>query len=259
MLEQTLGEKLFSRAGRGLVLTEVGRVVYRYAEEIFSLGQELTEVLKAGQSGHSLRLVVGVTDVLPKLVAYRLLEPALHGPNPVRLVCWEGKLDRLLAELAVHGLDVGLADAPAPPIPQIRAYSHLLAESGASLLASARIAATYRRGFPKSLNRAPFLLPTDNTTLRRSLAHWFETNGIRPRLAGEFEDSALLKAFGQAGRGVFPAPTFIEAEVRRQYNVQLVGRVPSMRERFYALSVERRLRHPAVLAISEAAKQRMPE
>jgi LysR family transcriptional regulator, transcriptional activator of nhaA len=254
VLEDMLGGKLFARAGRGLVLTEVGQVVFRYAEEIFSLGKEMTEVVQGRQLGRPLRLVVGVTEVLPKLVAYRLLEPALRGPDPVRLICWEGKLDGLLAELAVHRLDVVLADAPMPSILRVRAYSHLLVESGISLFASPQKAAKYRRHFPKSINAAPFLLPTDNTVLRRSLEQWFENEGIRPTNAGEFEDSALLKAFGQAGCGIFAVPTLIEAEVRVQYRVQLIGRVPSIRERFYAISMERKLQHPAVVAISEAVK-----
>ena len=255
VLEDVLGEKLFTRVGRGLILTEVGQVVFRYAEEIFSLGKEMTEVVKGRQPGRHLRLVVGVTEVLPKLVAYRLLEPALRGADPVQLVCWEGKLDRLLAELAVHGLDVVLADAPVPSILRVHAYSHLLAESGVSLVAIPRMASKYRRRFPKSLNGAPFLLPTDNTVLRRSLEQWFETEGIRPTNAGEFEDSALLKAFGQAGCGIFAIPTLIEAEVRRQYRVQLIGHIPSIREQFYAISVERKIRHPGVVAISKAALQ----
>ncbi len=249
------GEKLFTRVGRGLILTEVGQVVFRYAEEIFSLGKEMTEVVKGRQPGRPLRLVVGVTEVVPKLVTYRLLEPALNGPDPVQLVCWEGKLDRLLAELAVHGLDVVLADAPVPSILRVQAYSHLLAESEVSLFAIPKMASKYRRRFPKSLNGAPFLLPTDNTVLRRSLEQWFDTEGIRPANAGEFEDSALIKAFGQAGCGIFAIPTLIEAEVRRQYRVQLIGHIPSIHERFYAISVERKLQHPAVVAISKAAKQ----
>jgi len=253
-LEDDLEEKLFARAGRGLVLTEVGQMVFRYAEEIFSLGKEMTEVVKGRQPGRPLRLLVGVTEVLPKLVAYRLLEPALRGADPVRLVCWEGKLDRLLAELAVHGLDVVLADAPVPSILRVQAYSHLLAESEISLVAIPRMASKYRRRFPQSLNGAPFLLPTDNTVLRRSLEQWFEAEGIRPTNAGEFEDSALIKAFGQAGCGIFAVPTLIEAEVRRQYRVQLIGHVPSIHERFYAISIERKIKHPAVKMISEAVQ-----
>ncbi len=259
VLEDMLGGKLFTRVGRGLVLTELGQVVLRYAEEIFALGKEMKEVVQGKQVGSPLRLLVGVTDVLPKLVAYRLLQPALTGPDPIRLICIEGKLDRLLAELAVHGLDVVLADAPLPSILRVKAYSHLLAESEVSLLAPPQIASKYRRRFPKSLHGAPFLLPTDNTVLRRSLEQWFEANDIRPMIVGEFEDSALLKAFGQGGCGIFAAPTFIEKEVRRQYRVQLIARLPSIQERFYAISVERKLRHPAVVAISEAAKRTMIE
>lgn len=254
-LEQTLGEKLFARAGRGLVLTEIGRVVYRYAAEIFALGHELTDAVRGRQTGRPIRLVVGITEVLPKLVTYRLLEPALDLPEAVRLICWEGKFDRLLAELAVHALDIVLADTPVPPMFRVRAYSHLLVESGVSLFASPRLAPKYRRGFPRSLHGAPFLLPTDNTTLRRSLGDWFESEGIRALVVGEFEDSALLKAFGQAGCGIFAAPSLIEAEVRRQYGVQVVGRVKSIRERYYAISIERKLTHPAVVAISEMARE----
>ena len=255
LLENRLGEKLFARAGRSLVLTDVGQVVFRYAEEIFSLGKELTEVVKGQHPGHPLTLVVGITEVLPKLVAYRLLESALLGPEPVRLVCWEGKLDRLVAELAIHRLDVVLADAPLPAMLRVRAYSHLLAESGVSLFATPHLASRYLRRFPQSLNGAPFLLPTDNSVLRRSLEQWFKAEDIRPTVAAEFEDSALLKAFGQAGRGIFAAPTLIEKEVRRQYRVRLIGHVPSIHERFYAISVERKLRHPAVVAISQGAQQ----
>lgn len=255
LLENMLGQKLFIREGRGLALTEVGHLVFQYADEIFSLGKEMTEIVKGQQPGRPLRLVVGVTEVLPKFAAYRLLEPALKGDDPVRLICWEGKLDRLLTELVVHGLDVVLADAPLPTTLRVRAYSHLLAESGVSLLGVASLAKKYRLKFPKSLHDAPFLLPTDNTVLRQSLEQWFDAEKIRPLNVGEFEDSALMKAFGQAGCGIFAVPTLIEGEIQRQYHVQLVGRVPSIREKFYAISMERKLKHPAVKLISEAAHQ----
>jgi len=255
MLEEDLGEKLFRRAGRGLVLTEVGQTVFRYAEEIFGLGKEIKEVVRGKQPERSPRLVVGVTEVLPKLVAYRLLEPALRGPVPIQLICWEGKLEQLLTELAIHKLDLVLADAPLPPILGIRAYSHQLIECGVSFMAPPRLTQKYRRRFPQSINKAPFLLPTDNTVLRRSLEHWFALNAIQPLVIGEFEDSALLKAFGQAGCGIFAVPTLIESEVKRQYRVQLAGRVPTIRERFYAISMERKIKHPAVKLISEAAHQ----
>lgn len=256
-LEKALGEKLFTRSGRNLVLTEVGRVVFRYADEIFSLGRELTDTLKGQPRGRPVRFVVGIADALPKLIAYQLLKPALALAEPIRVVCREDKPDRLLAELSVHALDLVLADAPIGPTVKIRAFNHLLGECGITIFAAASVAAVYRRGFPRSLNGAPFLLPTDNTMLRRSLEQWFEAEGIRPHEVGEFEDSALLKVFGQAGAGLFAAPSVIEAEVRRQYGVQILGRIESVRERFYAISVERKLKHPAVVAISEAARQKL--
>ena len=203
------------------------------------------------------RFVVGVADVLPKLIAHRLLEPALHLAEPIRVVCREDKPERLLAELAVYGLDLVLADAPIAPTVKIRAFNHLLGECWVTVFGTAQGAAAYRRGFPRSLDGAPFLLPTDNTTLRRSLDQWFDAEGIRPLVVGEFEDSALLKVFGQTGAGLFAAPSVIEAEVRRQYGVQIIGRVETVRERFYAISVERKLKHPAVVAISEAARQKL--
>lgn len=253
-LENSLDEKLFARSGRNLVLTEVGRVVFRYAEEIFSLGRELTDTLKGRPTGRPPRLLVGVADVLPKLVAYRLLDPALHLPNPPKIIVLEGKPDRLLAELAVHGLDVVLTDAPIGPAIKVRAFNHLLVDSPVSLFAAPRLASAYRRGFPRSLDGAPFLLPTVNTALRQNLEKWFDAEGIRPLVVGEFEDSGLLKTFGQEGHGLFAAPSLIESEVRRQYRVQVIGRLESIRERFYAVSIERKLKHPAVVAISEAAR-----
>jgi len=256
-LEEVLGEKLFSRVGRNLMLTEMGRMVFRYADEIFTLGRELMDTLKGRPTGRPVRLVVGVADALPKLIAYRLLEPAFKLPEPIRLICWEGKHNHLVAQLAVHEIDLVLTDAPIGSTVKVRAFNHLLGESGVTIFAPAPLAAKYRRGFPRSLNGAPFLLPTDNTTLRRSLDQWFEAEGIRPTVIGEFEDSALLKVFAQSGAGLFAAPSVIEAEVRRQYSVQTVGRVEAMRERFYAISVERKLKNPAVVAISEAARQKL--
>lgn len=257
VLEEALGEKLFTRAGRGLVLTEVGRTVYSYADEIFSLGRELMGNLKDRPTGRPLRLSVGVADVVPKLIAYRLLEPALKLPGRVQVVCREDKPERLLAELALHGVDLVLADAPLSPSLRIRAFSHLLGECGICFFAVPALAAAYRRGFPASLAGAPVLLPTDNTTLRRSLDQWFDAQGLRPQVVGEFEDSALLKVFGQTGAGLFAAPAAIEREVRKQYGVVVVGRVEEIRERYYAISAERRLKHPAVVAISEAAQHHL--
>jgi len=256
-LEDSLGEKLFSRVGRRLVLTDVGRVVYRYAEEIFSLGRELQDTLKDRPTGRPMRLTVGIADAVPKLVAHRLLLPALSLPEPVHVVCREDKPERLLAELSVHALDLVLSDAPVAPGVMVKAYSHLLGETEIAIFGTEPLAAAHRRGFPRSLDGAPMLLPTENTTLRRSIEQWLDHERIRPKVVGEFEDSALLKVFGQAGKGLFPAPAVIESEVRSQYDVKLVGRVPGVKERFYAISAERRLKHPAVVAISEAARQRL--
>jgi LysR family transcriptional activator of nhaA len=256
-LERALGEKLFARSGRGLILTETGRTVFRYAQDIFTLGKELTDTLAGRPTGRPMRLVVGIADVLPKLITYRLLEPALRLPESVQIICREDKSDRLLAELSVHGLDLVLSDTPIPPSIKVRAFNHLLGECGVSILAAPPLARTLRVGFPASLEGAPFLLPTENTTLRRSLDQWFEAEGRRPAIRAEFEDSALLKVFGQAGVGAFAVPSVIEREVRRQYGVQLIGRIDAVREHFYAISIERKLKHPAVLAISHAARQQL--
>lgn len=253
-LEHVLGEKLLERAGRKLVLTEMGRVVYGYADEIFALGSELLDTVKGRPTGRPMRLVVGIAEVVPKLVAKRLLDPARALPSPVRMVCREDKTDRLVAELGAGGVDVVLTDAPLPSGGRVRAFNHLLGESDITLFGTAQLAARHRRGFPASLDGAPMLLPAEGTALRRSLDAWFDAHRIRPRIEAEFDDNALLKAFGQDGAGVFPAVTAIEAEVRRQHEVEVVGRVPEVRESFYAISAERRLKHPAVVAISTAAR-----
>ncbi len=256
-LERELGEKLFARQGRSLVLTEVGRLAYRYAEEIFSTGQELLDVLRGRPTGRPLRFVVGVSNVVTKLVAFRLIEPALSLAEPVRLICVEGKTEELLARLAVHGLDLVIAHAPVGPGAMVRAYSHLLGECGLTFFAPPRLAARRARRFPRSLDGAPLLVPPEGSTLRRAIDHWLGEVGVRPVIAGEFDDSALLKVFGAAGAGVFPVPSVVERDMRRQYRVRLVGRTDAVRERFYAISLERRLRHPAVVAISEAARRKV--
>lgn len=256
-LEHALDEKLFVRRGRKLVLTEIGHLVYRYADEIFSLGEELQDALKGRPVSQPLRLIVGIADVVPKLVARSLLEPALKLPVTVRLVCREDKPERLLADLATHDLDVVLTDAAVPPSTRIRVFNHLLGECDVAFFATAGLERSHRAAFPRSLDGAPMLLPTQNTVLRRALDQWFAKLGIRPNVVAEFEDSALLKVFGQTGQGIFPAPSVIGNEIQRQYKVRVVGRTADVRERFYAISLERRLKHPAVVAISEAAKQKL--
>jgi len=255
LLEKALGEKLFTKAGRRLVLTETGQIVYRYADEMFTLGREMVDTIHGRPTGRPLELVVGIADVLPKLVSFRLLHPALRGPLSIRLVCREDKPDRLIAELAVHQLDLVLSDAPMNPGLQVRAYNHLLGECGVTIMGTTTMARKFRRNFPRSLEAAPWLLPTSNTTLRRSLDQWFDLHDIRPNVQSEFEDSALLKVFGQEGLGVFAVPSIVETEVSRQYSVRPIGRLEEVKERFYAISAERKLKHPAILAICNAARE----
>ena len=253
-LEDRLGEKLFVKSGRKLALTEMGRVVYRYAEEIFTLGREMVDTVQDRATGQPVRLDVGIADAVSKHVVRRLLQPAMSLAHPVRLVCHEASFEKLLADLSLHVLDIVIADAPVPPGSAVRAYNHLLGECGVSFFGTESLAATYRKGFPQSLGGAPLLLPLESLTLRRALNQWFETCGIRPHVVAEFEDSALLKVFGADGTGVFPAPTAVEKEITAQYGVHLVGRTDAVRERFYAISIERRLQNPAVVAISQAAR-----
>ncbi len=256
-LEQSLGMPLFDRIGRSLTLNEAGRLAYRYADEIFTLGRELTEAIQGAPDYSALKLTVGVPDVLPKLVVYRLLKPVISLQERVQLVCYEGKLQDLLSELASHHLDIVLADSPVTPSTHIRAFNHLLGESSVTVFGEPLLAQKYRRKFPSSLNGAPMLLPTQNTSLRRALEHWFDTEGIRPAVVHEFEDSAVLKVFGQHGEGLFAAPTVIKAEIAKQYRVKPIGEIATVTERFYAISVERRLKHPAVVQISQVAKEEL--
>jgi LysR family transcriptional activator of nhaA len=253
-LEQALGGKLFARAGRRLALTDTGRLVLDYADDLFRIGAEMKEALEGRAGGRPLAFTVGVVDAVPKMIAYRLLEPALRLREPVRIVCREGKLEALLAELAVHKLDIVLADSPLGAGATVRAFNHLLGECGVAFFAARKLAASYRRRFPKSLDGAPLLLPATNTAVRGALTQWLERQGVRPRIAGEFEDSALMKAFGQAGVGAFIVTRAVEREVVRQYDVRPIGRTDEVRERFYAISAERKLRHPAVVAVTEAAR-----
>ena len=256
-LERALGEKLFTRTGRRLTLTDTGKMTLRYADQIFTLGQELLTTIRTQPSVRPLTLVVGITETMPKLIVYRLLHPALRLGVPVRVVCREDRPERLLAQLAVQDLDVVLADAPAGPGVKVRVFHHLLGECGVSFFATPRVAAAYRRRFPQSLDGAPFLLPRDGSPLRAALERWFADSGLRPRIVGEFDDTALLKVFGQSGVGVFAAPSAIEAQVARQYGVRVIGRAEEVRERFYAIARDRKLKHPAVVAICETARARV--
>ncbi len=256
-LEEQVGDALFIRTGRRLVLTDLGRTVLHYADGIFDLAEELRGVVRSGHEVLSTRLTVGLSMAVPKLIAHRLLEPALALEQPVELVCIEDKPDALLAGLATHAIDLVLSDSARGAEVAVRAFDHKLGECGVTFFASAALARKLRRGFPQSLDGAPMLLPTPHAAVRTSLEHWFQDLDIRPRTVASFDDSALLKVFGATGTGVFPAPSAIESEVVRQYNVQPVGRAEEVRERFYAISIERRLRHPAVLAISQGAREEL--
>ncbi len=255
-LEGVLGEKLFARKGRNLALTDAGRIAFRFADEIFSLGQDLVDTLKGRPSGQEMRLVVGVSDVLAKSMVHRILEPAWGLDEEVHIIY---RTDRstaaFIGDLAVHAVDVVLADAPAGPGSPVRAFSHLLGECGSAFFAAPRLAQAYRRRFPHSLDGAPFLLPGSDSTFRRALNAWFDAQDIRPKVVAELDDAALAKILAEAGLGVFAAPEVVEAELRRRYAVRLVGRATEIRQRFYAISVERKIRHPAVAAICEVARK----
>jgi len=254
LLEDSLGEALFQKAGRNLELTETGRVVLSYADEIFSLGGELEEAVRNMPSERPLTFKVGVADVVPKTIAYRLLSPVLELPDPVRLVCKENSLDVLLADLALHKIDLVIADSPIPPGVNVRGFNHSLGESGVSFMAAPELAKSLRRNFPHSLDGAPLLLPTEINVVQSRLIQWFDGQHIHPRIVGEFDDSALMKVFGQAGKGVFAVPTAISNEVAEHLGVKIIGSTEEVREQFYAISFERRITHPAVAAITTTAR-----
>lgn len=257
LLENSLGVRLFRRVGRRLELTDLGRLALSYADDIFHAGGELEQVLRASPGDRPLTLRVGLADVLPKSIAYRLLAPAMALPDPVHIICKEDKLPRLLGELAIHRLDLVLADSPMPADAEVKGYSHKLGECGVALLARPEVAGRLRGDFPACLEGAPLLIPGEGTAMRGRLLRWLAGQDVHPRIVGEFDDSALMRAFGQGGSGIFPAPALIAEQICRQDGVQVLGRAETVPERFYAISVERRLSHPAVLAILDAASQEL--
>lgn len=256
-LEDQLGEKLFRRLGRRLVLTDTGHVVQQYAEEIFALGRELVDTVAGRGEGKVPRLAVGVVDVVPKVVVRELMRPATSGPEPVKLIVHESSYEALLASLSLHMLDVVIADAPLPPSAGVKAHEHLLGETTVTVFGAPAMAAKYRAGFPNSLEGAPVLLPLESARLRRAMEQWFEARALGPNRIAEFEDSALLKVFGADGLGLFVAPTVVAEEVCRQYGVEIVGEIPEVTERFYAVSLDRKLKIPVVMAICDAARQHL--
>ncbi|HET8714235.1 MAG TPA: LysR family transcriptional regulator [Holophagaceae bacterium] len=256
-LEASLGTRLLERQGRQLRLTAAGQSAFRYADEIFGLGQELQATLTGGGLPSLAPLTVGISDALPKLLARQLLEPALKESSGPRLVCWQDRTDRLLAQLGLHEVELVLADQPLPPGSPIRAFTHELGRSAVAFFASAELRAEHPGAFPRCLENAPVLLPTKGTALRRSLDDWFEAAGLRPRVVAECSDSALLKTFGQGGYGFFPAPQAVAREVVRQYQVKRVGLAKGVEERLFALTLERRVRRPEVQALLQAARLRL--
>ncbi len=255
LFEQRLGATLFRRTGRRLELTDAGRLALSYADEIFQVGSELEEMLRNRGGERPFLFRVGIADVVPKSIAYRLLAPALAVPEPVRMVCREDSFERLLAELAIHQLDMVLADRPLPPGLDVKGYSHRLGECGLAFFATPGIAAGLIGEFPRLLDGAPLLIPGEDSAIRAPLLRWLGGQDIYPRIVGEFDDGALMKSFGQGGAGIFPAPSAIAAEVAAQYGVVSLGRTEAIKERFFLITVERKISHPAALAVSEAAHQ----
>jgi LysR family transcriptional activator of nhaA len=255
--EELLGYRLFTRVGRRLELSEAGRVIQKYADEIFTLGEELEGVLRSPAEGRPVYFRAGIADAVPKAVAYRLLEPAVNLESPMIMVCREGKLTDLMSELATHKIDIVISDAPMPATVKVKGFNHLLGESGVTFFATQKLARGLTGSFPRSLHGAPILLPGEDAAIRPRLESWFDAQGIRPRVAGEFDDGALQNAFGRAGIGIFPAATVIEKEICQQYGVVAIGKTSAVTEAFYAISVERRLTHPAVLAITSSARKEL--
>lgn len=254
-LEEQLGVVLFTRVGRNLELTETGRRVMSYAEEIFSLGGELEEMVRNLPSVRTMVFKVGVADVVPKTIAYRLLAPALELSSHFRIVCRENDMGTLLADLAVHRIDMIISDAPIPSHVNVRGFNHALGTCGLTFCAAKSIRKSLRGEFPQNMHQMPMLLPGDNTVVHGELLKWFDRLRIQPRIVGEFDDSALMKAFGQAGTGIFVVPSPIATEVQQQYGVEAIGHTDRVKKQFYAISVERRISHPAVSAVTESAKE----
>jgi len=256
-LEKRLGEKLFRRVGRSLEMTETGRMVYQYAEDICNLGQELLQTLKGRPENRPMKVNIGIVDVLPKLIVQRLIEPILAMEQQVQIVCYEGHPDELVNDLVNFKLDMVISDSPVQTAQRLRVFNHLLGECGITVFAVSKLAKQYRDDFPASLNGAPWLLPLPSANLRRSLDQWFDQQSIHPQICGEFADSALIKAIGRTGKGLFALPSVIESDVTENVGVEVVGRISKIHERFYAITAERRIKHPAVKVMTDSARSRL--
>jgi len=257
LLEQTYGIELFKRVGRQLELTEMGRIALPYAEQMYQLGGELEALLRAQPDEQQILFRVGVADVVPKSIVYRLIAPTMALNEPIRITCREDQLERLLADLAIQRLDLVISDSPMPSHLDIKGYSQKLGECGVSFFATAALAQVYGKDFPHGMQGAPLLIPGQQTVVRSRLMRWFAEQNVQPRIVGEFDDSALMKAFGKSGSGIFIAPSVIADEVMAQYDVELIGQTDAVTESFYAISVERKVKHPGIVAITEGARRQL--
>ena len=257
LLEEAIGQPLFNRVGRRLVLSEMGHIVLEYADEIFSIGAELGQVVREQRSAGPSKLSVGIVNSIPKLIAQRIVAPALMDEDAVRIRCQEAPLEQLLGELSVHKLDIVLSDQPMPQGLSLRAFNHRLGDSGLAFFSQRRTARRYKKTFPQSLDGAPMLLPSPHSALRRRLDEWFDSNSIVPQIVGEIDDSALLKAFGEAGYGLFAGPSGIDEEICKMYSMTVIGRTDAITEQFFAISPERRIKHPSVVRIIDAARTQL--
>jgi LysR family transcriptional activator of nhaA len=257
LLEQTYGVELFKRVGRQLELTEMGRIALPYAEQMFQLGGELEALLRAQPDEQQILFRVGVADVVPKSIVYRLIAPTMALNEPIRITCREDQLERLLADLAIQRLDLVISDSPMPSHLDIKGYSQKLGECGVSFFATAALAQVYGKDFPHGMQGAPLLIPGQQTVVRSRLMRWFAEQNVQPRIVGEFDDSALMKAFGKSGSGIFIAPSVIADEVIAQYDVELIGQTDAVTESFYAISVERKVKHPGIVAITDGARRQL--
>ncbi len=253
-LEDRIGSSLFEREGRGLRLSEMGNLVLRYADDIFDLGRELNDVIRGAPLIGPSEFIVSAASALAKTIVYKILEPALHINHEIKLTCHEGPVDSILAELAVHKIDMVLSDTPLAPNLSVKGYNHFLGQCSLTFFAASNTARKYRKNFPASLTNAPILLPTAQYSIRQQFDHWLDEEGIFPIIKGEFDDSALMKSFGQAGVGIFFMPSIISDEVCRNFNVRPIGEIDALQQKFYAISTERKVKHPAVTAIYEQAK-----
>ncbi len=254
LLEERVGNALFSRLGRRLELTETGRLVLRYADEIFELGRELSDVLRGAPIVGPSEFIVSAASALPKTIVYKIIEPALHLSHDISLTSKEGPVEAMLADLAIHKVDMVLSDIPLTAAFNVKAYNHFLGESGLSFFAAPALAKVYKRNFPQSLNNAPMLLPTEQYAIRQQFDRWLNELQIYPMIRGQFDDSALMKSFGQAAMGIFFMPSIIQQEVCRNFGVRVIGHTDEIKQKFYAISAERKVKHPAVSAICDTAR-----